>query len=771
MLGLTMALFSSFLIIIFVQSERSFDRFHEKGEKIYRVYMRQPGNLVEGSSSDWWVCSPAILKPTWEEELPEVDAITRTLKRKWVLQNGKTFVNEEVLLVDPEFFEVFSFPLQRGNTTNALSEPFSMVISKDMAHKYFGDGNPLGHIIMTNDSTGFTITGVLEEIPANSHLQFDFLVPLQCLELKEGRSLIHPNWTYNNSFATYLTLHDNTNVAALDDILRRYDVDGFNGTRWSFHLQPLYDIHFNRATGGTGNRVALNVLITIGFFILFIACFNYMNLSIVRHRARIRSVSLRRVNGANTGSFMQQFFIESLLLLALAAMAALFAVGLVLPWINAVLDRELQISVIRSLPVIMVIVGLIAGMAAISGFYPALYLSRLPLLSTLKGGISKLSLGGRYFRKVVVVIQFSLSLALILASLTIFRQVKYIDQKDPGFSTGNIMYMRLNIFAGIDWQGLIGPFKEELLGFPEIESVAASTGVPTQIGWSNVPEWEGRAAHDKPYFYRIAVDFDFLELYGLQVIEGRAFSRAMGGDGGQAYILNREAADRMEMDSPVGSIFGFGEQMGTVVGVLGDFHFESLHKPITPLAIGVDENHYFTYISVRFGEGSMNRQTLEKVKESWERFAPGQPFEYTFMDERMGELYKKDRQLSSSMIVLSLMALFISCLGIFGLISFSLRERTKEVGIRKVLGATPVQMGGLLIREIMIIILLATVLGGTVGWYSARAWLSNFPNRFEMGIELVLVSLMITMVMALLPLAYRLIKSANANPVDTLHTE
>lgn len=769
-LGLTLALLCSLLIILYVISETSFDHFHEKGEDIYRVYMRQPGNLVAGSSSDWWVVSPAILKPTWEEELPGIRAISRTLDRQWVFRQGESYLYEQVLLVDPGFFEVFTFPLKGGDSGEALLDPFSMVISSEAAQKYFGKENPLGRILMTNDSIAFTITGVLEEIPGNSHLQFDFLAPLLCLEILEGRSLIHPDWTYNNSYTTYLTLHEATDLEEFDRRLRRYDVDGFNDSKWSFHLQHLYDIHFNRETGGRGSRVSLFVFITVGLFILGVACFNYMNLSIMHQRARIRNIALRKVLGASRGSLMEQFFFESLFLLLLASLAALIALRLVLPWFNALMGLRLYFTMIAGWKVLLILGVLIFAIAAISGFYPALYLSRLSLMNTLRGGAFKLTRGRNYVRKGVVVIQFSLSIALILVSLTIFRQLKYLEEKDPGYRVEDILYMRLNIWSGLDWQQIIDPFKQELLETPGIEKVAASTGVPSRIGWSNVPVWEGRDEEDKPFFYRLAVDFDFMDLYDIRIGEGRSFSREMGYDDGRAFIINREAAERMGMESAPGAAFGFWDQKGTVVGVVEGFHFESLHKPITPLGIGVDEQRYFTYISVRLNDEKKDL-VLNRIQESWKRFAPGQPFEYTFMDERMDELYRKDRQLSSSIVVLSLMALFISCLGIFGLVSFSLRERIKELGIRKVLGAAPARLGLMLTREMFLLLAVSSVLGGPIGWYASRTWLGNFASQFHLNPGLILISIGITMLIAIIPLGFRLVKSVMASPVAALRTE
>lgn len=275
------------LIILYIHSEYTFDKFHSKGSNIYRVVMHQPGNQVTGSSTDWWVVSPAILKPTWERELPEVDLVTRTTTRHWTFKHRDQYLDETILIVDPEFLEIFTFPLKAGNQANALKDPYSIIITQKMANKYFGNIDPMGETLVKNDGKQFTVTGILEKIPHNSHLQFDFLVSFHTLEIIMNKSLLNDNWL-NNPYHTYMTLLENTDLEQFDTKLRKYDIVGFNNNIWSFHLQPLFDIHFNRQISGTGDKGIIFIFITTGIFILFIACFNYMNLYIVYYRTRIK---------------------------------------------------------------------------------------------------------------------------------------------------------------------------------------------------------------------------------------------------------------------------------------------------------------------------------------------------------------------------------------------------------------------------------------------------------------------------------------------------
>ena len=763
-LGLTIGLVSCLLIILFVNFELKFDKFHEKGKDIYRVVMRQPGNQVMGSTSDWWIVSPAILKPTWEKEFPEIELATRAKSQAFTFKLQDEFINERVLVVDPEFLEVFSFPLKLGIKSDVLNELNSVVISPEKAKKYFGKEDPLGKILLMNDGRQLFVTGLLEEIPNNSHLQFDMLVSFTTLESIKGRSIISNNWL-NNGYKTYLILQKKTDLQSFDAKLKKYDIMGFNGKEWSFHLQPLYDIHFNRQIRGTGDMGTIFIFISIGFFIMFIACFNYMNLYIAHYRENTKYISIKKVVGASRKQLVKQFLSESFLLVFFSYTISIFVVWLVLPFFNDFLGQELEFETIWNLEILIIGVGIVVLMALISGTYPAILLSRTQLTNAIKGGMEKFSKGGLLIKKSIVVVQFSVSILLIVFTITVFKQLEFTANKSLGYQKDHIIY-----FGASSIKKNITTFKQELLKNPNILKVAVSSGIPTQLGWSNIPVWEGQAEDDNPFFYRLNVDFDFLDLYGIEMQDGRKFSKTILSDDGNAFILNNAAVKKLPYKNPLGKGFGFNKKMGTIVGVCKDFHFESLHKPITPLGIGVSENNYFNYISIKMSSSNF-QNTLSQIKEVWKEFVPTAPMKYSFVDERLERLYEKDRQLSKSLKYFSVMALFISCLGIFGLISFSLREKSKEIGVRNVLGASFKNMMKYLTQEILIILVLATFVGGTLGWYFSNNWLNNFAYRFDMGFDIILISALITLIMTISPISYKLIKSIKANPIDSLKTE
>jgi putative ABC transport system permease protein len=770
--GLTIGLFSCLLIILYIHSELNFDRFHENGRNIYRVVMHQPGNQVVGSSSDWWVVSPAILKPTWERELPEVGLVSRTIEKVWNFRLGDQYLSEEVLVVDPEFLEIFTFPLMSGDRTSVLVAPHSVVLSKRMAQRYFGKEDPLGRQMEMNDGTRLTVTGILRDIPGNSHLRFNILTSFPTLESVLHRSLLSENWL-DNSYRTYLTLHENCFPELLDAKLRRYDIEGFNGQTWSFHLQPLYDIHFNRDIWGTGDKGTLFIFLSAGLFILFIACFNYLNLYIAHYRTRIRDVSIRKMLGANRPLLVQKFFSESLAIVLISYVVALGVVWLVLPTFNTTLEQKLDFHSVWNWQVLLVSTGLVILMAFISGVYPAVYLSRYRVAETIRGTILHLTRGGQQFRRVIVIVQFTISIALIIGSATILRQLSYAKDKDLGFLKENILYLDLiNLFYAEDFNLMskMDLFKQELLNHPDIQAVALSTGIPSMVGWSNIPLWEGKHEEDNPFFYRMIVDFDFMDLYGIRLDKGRYFQADMRSDNGKSYIINRAAAARMDLESPIGAGFGFDGTLGTIVGLTEDFHFESLHKAVVPIGIGVTENYFWQFVSLKVNGAHMPR-ILDHVEEVWKKYVPDIPMNYAMLDSHLDSLYRADRQLSKSMNYLSMMALFISCLGIFGLMSLSLREKAKEISIRKVMGASGIALLNYLLRDSVRIILASGVLGGIFGWYLSRTWLDNFAFRCRFGWGVIVLSVLLALLIYLIMIGYRLFRAVSTNPVEFLRTD
>ena len=772
-IGLTIGIVCCLLIIMYIQSEFTFDRFHKNGENIYRVVMHQPDNKVSGSTSDWWVVSPAILKPTWEKELPDVDLVARTNKRFLTFRHADQLIDEEILFTDPEFLDIFTFPLAEGNKDLALNDLYSIIISEKEAQKYFGEEDPVGKKMILNDGKQFTVTGVLKKIPENSHLQFNFLVSFKTLESILGRSLINDNWL-NNSFRTYLTLNKNTDPDQLDKKLRKYDIEGHNGNAWSFHLQPLYDIHFNnQLTYGTGDKGTILIFITVGLFILFIACFNYLNLYTSHYRTRLKDIAIRKAAGASKYLLVSQFFSESFLLVLISSFASLAIIRIFVPLFHDFFSQIFNFQVMWNYQFIIATVGLILLMSLIAGAYPAIYFSRFKLPETLKGGIVKQSKENQFFRKIIVAVQLSLSVALIAGTVTLFKQMKFISQKDIGYEKENIVsinLIRLYLAENYNLRGKMKMIKEELLKNPNILIASASTGLPCDIGWSNMPTWEGKSGDDNPYFYRLIVDYDFFDLYGLKLVDGRKFSDKMATDNGNAYILNQAAVKRLGFKSPVNSRFGFDNKLGMVVGVVKDFNFESLHKSVTPLGIGVNDDYFWQRISVKIKNVNI-QGTLDYIGGVLNKFVPDYPIEYSFVEDQVNDMYGKDRQVAKSMNFLSLMALFISCLGIFGLTSFILKEKTKEIGIRKVMGASFPELIGLLTKDILIIVIVSAIAGSIPGWYFSHNWLNNFAYRINWGVEIIFLSGILTIILAIIPVSFNLIRSVRINPVDSLRHE
>jgi len=772
-IGLMLGFSSCLLITMYVNFELGFDKFHENERNIYRVVMQQPGNLVKGSSSEWWVVSPYILKPTWETELPEIQLACRTSEMFWSFKNNDQYLNEEILVIDPEFFDLFTFPLKAGNKKDALYDPYSIVISQKMALKYFGEEDPVGKSLFMNDGTVLNVTGILEKVPENSHLKFDFLVSFKTIESMNGNSLIDQNWMHN-SYRTYLILKENTNLSEFDTKLTKYDVDGFNGKKWSFHVQPLADIHFNKQIRGTGDKETLYILITVGFLILCLTGFNYMNLYIAHYMSHIKNIAVRRFSGADRKQLMLQFMGESFLLVLISYLLSIVIVFLILPVFNQLTGEQIDFRSLWHFKVLASSIGIVFLMALISGMYPAYYLSGLQIIDGIKGGMEKFSKGAVTLRKGIMIIQFSISVLLLVGTITIYKQMKYVSEKSLGYKKENIISLSLEGMWYKDtdgiWKNRIETLKQELLKNSNITKIAASSGIPSKIGWSNIPVWEGQSEGDNPFFYRLSIDEDFLTLYGIEVVQGRGFSNEMSADRGNSYMLNEAAAKSLGFTNPVGSRFGFDKKLGTVVGVVKDFHFESLHKPITPLGLDFSGSDNCQFLSLALNSNNIP-ETMRFIEKTWSKLANNAALKYTFTDEQLEQLYIKDNQLAERLNYFSFIALFISCLGIFGLMSISIRERTKELGIRKVVGAPFKYLAWLMLKDNFAIIGIASVLGGLLGMYAANQWLRNFEYRISFGIDIIILSSLIALLMAVIPVGYRLWKAIINNPVESIRND
>ncbi|MFC1724751.1 ABC transporter permease [candidate division KSB1 bacterium] len=761
--GLTIGLTSCILILLYINFELGYDKFHENADNIYRVVMRQPGNMVRGSTTDWWVVSPAILKPTWERELPEIEIIARTTDLSAVLDiNGQMF-DERFLVADPEFLEIFTFPLKYGDKRTALNEPFSLIITERKAKSFFGEENPLGKTISAEGGKfKYKITGVFKDIPENSHLKFDFIASFKTLKTVWRRNWDSDNWL-NNPYDTYLTLQENTDLKKFDEKLRKYDLEGFSNKTWTFHVQPLLDIHFNRDIRGKGDIRYIYIFSFIGLFVLFIACFNFINLTTARSASRAKEVGIRKVVGAYKKQLLQQLLGESILFTFIAMVFSVILIYFLLPVFNSLIGKELSFNVLFNTKFILSIIGITFLVGVISGSYPAVVLSSFQPVKVMKGSLDNSTRRTLFFRNSLFVLQFAVSVIMIISTITLYYQLQFIRNKKLGYNKNHIITLRNRV-------GYFETFKNELSKNPDIVYVSLSSGTPTGIGWSNIPAWEGKDADDNPFFYRLTVDFDFFDLYGLEIVKGRKFSSEFNDEDGNAYILNEAAVKSLGWDDPIGKKFGFWEITGTVIGVVKDFHFETLHKQITPLGIGVKDSRNFGVLSVRINSENISN-TISDIENIWKEFAPNYPFQYSFIDEQVDNLYKTEQKMALSFNYFTIIAIFIACLGLFGLASFIAEQKTKEIGIRKVLGADVSKIVTLLTKDFILLVLIANIFACPIAWYAMRKWLETFAYRIDINITFFVSAAVISLLIALGTISFQAFRAAAANPVDSLRNE
>jgi ABC-type antimicrobial peptide transport system permease subunit len=453
---------------------------------------------------------------------------------------------------------------------------------------------------------------------------------------------------------------------------------------------------------------------------------------------------------------------ESLLFTAIALVFSFIAILFILPGFNSIIGKELRFETFWNLKLLLSIAGITFLVGIISGSYPALFISSFQPVKIIKGNLKNSSRGALFFRNSLVVVQFAISIIMIICTITLYSQLNFIRDKKLGYEKEHIVSLPLR---GTNIETL----RNELLQNPGILKVSGSSGLPTNVGWSNIPAWQGKSPDENPFFYRLNVDYDFLDIYGLEIIEGRKFSESFN-DKGKAYILNETAVKSLGFNDPVGQPFGFWKITGTVIGVVKDFHFESLHKPITPLGIGVYDRENFSYASVKIRSDSI-RSALKHIEDTWEKLSPRYPFQYSFIDERLDIMYKSEQKMAESFNYFALIAIFIACLGLFGLASFIAEQKTREIGIRKVLGATASKIIVLLTKEFVFLVVLANVIAWPLAWYGMTKWLESFAYRINLQITFFIAAAVMAFVIATASVSSQFLKATKANPADCLRYE
>jgi putative ABC transport system permease protein len=712
------------------------------------------------------------LAPALRRDLPEVERAARVSRRSSILVSaGEHRFYESLHFADPEVFSILHLPLKLGDPATALARPFSIILTEALAEKYFGRSDPLGKVLRINNMQDFTVTGVFREIPETFHLRIRSLASFESLRNQEQDRW--DDWgTFSNDY-TYVLLAAGVDPGALEarlpDFQRRY-VEADVAERQTLRLQPLQEIHFsslNYDDAVTYEKGYLYVFLAVAVFILILACVNFMNLATARSAGRAREVGMRKVVGARRTQLMVQFLTESFLLAFVAVAGAVGLVYLVLPRFNAFLNRRIAFDLAHDPALSAMLLALVFFTGFFAGSYPALLLSAFSPVRALR---RKPGQGNRRlsFRTVLVVLQFAVSITLIIATLVVYQQLGYMRTKDLGFHGEQVMVIPLqNSPLRQDPE----PFKNAVRNHASVLSVSYANGTPgSDSSAASNYVLETPTGEKEIYLQTIYTDFDFVDTFGLKILDGRNFAKEFSTDTGEAYILNAAAAQQMGWDSPVGRrITRGGEHPGRVVGVVEDFHYYSMRTHISPMALNIRPSQYrFLAVRVRPEEAS---RTLAFLEETWNRFAPEYPFEHFFTDEKFARYYRFEQNVGELFTLFSILALVISCLGVFGMISYTAEQSTKEIGVRKILGAGTAGIILLLSRRFVRWVLLANLIAWPLAWYAMHVWLQGFAYRVSLNPLLFPLAGLAALAIALATVAYQSLKAAFANPADSLRYE
>ena len=776
--GLSIGLTCCIMIGMFVLHERSFDSFHSKGDRIYRINKRV---TPQGGGVEYHAITGGAMGPALSAGYADIEQSVRILP--WfdpiLMQYGDVNAKvSEVVFADSNLFSVFDFELLRGSRGQVLVEPMSIVLSENTARRLFGDNDPIGQVLLGLNELPFTVTGIVEDAPAQSHLTYQAFISWESTLPGEGGLNFGwlNNWITQVTY-TYLLLSPGANPEALERqiaVQLQERLPQF-AERYQHYLQPLSEIYLDSAdllyTRGIslGNGMYVMLFTLVGLLILVIACVNFMNLTTARFSRRFKEVGMRKVLGANKHQLRKQFLAESMVMTGIALLLSVLMVVLLLPAFNGLTSRTLSFNLFENPWVIAGILGLTTLTGLMAGGYPAELLSRVRPLRALKKYGSN-SIKGFSLRRVLVVFQFSISIALIVGTLVIVRQVGFIQGQDPGFERDQVIVLPLTSNA---MRGQFRPFKQSILQHPSITHAAGSNSVPgTREGMSSFSlTAEGKAPEEdwQAYVWRVD-DFDLLDTYGIVLAEGRYFSEQFLADTARGVVINQSMARALNWTDPIGKRLVIdGETEETrVIGVLEDFHYESLHHVIEPLVIQYAPR--YENLSVRVQRGQLE-EVVSYIRAQWEFFEDAYPFEYLFLDEATTSQYEAEQLLMHTLSIFSGLAIFIACIGLFGLAAFSAQQRTKEIGIRKVVGASTTNLIQLLTRDFMLLVGIAFLLSTPMSFLIMQRWLEGFAYRIDLSWWMFALAGILAIGVALLTVSYHSVKVALSDPIVALKHE
>lgn len=788
--GLAIGLATSIFIFLYVINELTFDRFHEKADRIYKVWVS--GKMPTGEMHDANTAGP--MAEALLNDYPEVENVVRLRQMGgWLVRQGdRKFLEteNEFIFADSSFFDVFSFNLISGNPKTCLTDPRSIVLTEEYAGKYFGDEDPMGRTLKIEQDTNLSVvTGVMQNFPENSHFQCKMIGSLSTYPERD-----HPARWVNQNYHTYIVLAEGTDADLFEprlyDMVTKYvgpvvsmalgiDLDEFeaSGNSYGYRLMKLTDLHLKSdlrfELGTPGNPIYVYLFLVVAILIMVIAGINFMNLSTAQSSSRAREVGLRKVVGSNRQQLITQFLSESVLLSLMSLVVAVGVVYLLLPGYNNLVQLDLDFNIFSRTWIVPLLILFAILIGIMSGIYPAFILASFKPTAVLS---SDMKLGSRksFLRRLLIVLQFTVTIVILIGTTVVNRQLAFMQKKEPGFGKDNVLVVHRSDVL----RQRIDAFKEEITQHSNIVSAANSTHIPSGGYWGNAHWLEG---HDRSEVLTLATyrtSYDFDKALGLEMAEGRFFSRDMPSDS-MGVVVNQAAISMLGIEDPLNTRFvepsmsGGEDEFNPIIGVVKDFHFESMHEEIKPMAIHFMPGNWEGKLIIKMGGGD-RQETISFIKGKWDDFSIEYPFEYTWMDEEFAKLFDVERNTGQLLMIFSLLSIFITCLGLLGLISYATTQRTREIGIRKIMGASVQVVMRLLSRETLVLLGISALIS-LPAYFGVKAWLQKFAYHinFQVGIYflLLLAVTIFVLLLAMLTVSYHSYRAATANPADSIRAE
>jgi putative ABC transport system permease protein len=774
-LGLAIGIAACILIVLFVKDELNYDKFNTKADRICRVAV---DGLV-GNTEIKWIATCAPLAATAVKEFPEIEGAVRIgdYGKPIINYNQKFFTEFSVFTCDSNFFNIFTFPIVQGNPQTALKYPKTLVITETTAKKIFGNENPIDKIVKSF-GFDFRVTAVMKDVPKNSHIQFDMLMSFSSFDISRST-----NW-WDYEMATYFLLKENSNYKALEaklpEMQKKFSgsVDGGSfedwiskGNKWSFYLQPLTKIHLiTNADGITvknNNMLYVYIFSIVAIFILILACVNFTNLTSAKASLRFKESGIRRTVGSGRGPIIVQFILESIIITFFAAILGLFIVEISIHWFNQLTDKMLKMEYFSTWYNIPLLLCFVIVIGFIAGIFPAFQMSAYRTIDLLKEKKNKaVVIFG--LREALIVFQFFISISLIVSTIIVYKQLNFVQNKNLGFDKENVIVIQ----RANEIQQKLKIYKEDILSDPHIISCSVSNTAPGYGYGTRACYVDGFEKNKLTSLCMNNSDFDFPATYKMEILEGRSFSNDFATDS-SGILINECAVKLFNWKDPIGKRIRFNDKEDyRVIGVVKDYHYESLQKEIRPACMVSFNKFNFNpgIISVRVSNKDLPK-TIEFLRMTWDKYAYGVPFEYSFLDADYGKLYDKEKRISKTLTVFSILAIFIACLGLLGLASFMAERKTKEIGIRRIHGAHSSQIFIMLAINFNKWIGVACILAWPVAWYVMHSWLQNFAYKTELSLWVFAVAGLVAFVIALITVSWQSWKAANRNPVEALRYE